>query len=474
MKSTKKGLFKKLGAGLLVMAAMAPLALGMTSVKSVSAAETDDKVTVSLHKMIRGKDAKDITNTGAELDNLDDYTNWNREDDGDVAFSIYSVDAAFDAWKKKSTTPSYEDDGKAFNAFQQYILNFDGEQDELLADLGVSAPIQTIDSRTSEINDNLFNFTNITNNGKYMILETYIDTDHTTSKAIPTVFSLPLAAATGKTVHLYAKNTVPKTDPELEKKMEDKDQPGEFELKENIEFTLTKDGSTNFEPVEASTDENGILKIKNLSAGNYTLTETEVDGYTPAVIKFKVSQGNISITSSTPDDVTVNQVNGVWTFSVKNYLVFGEKDFLKVDGDDRSALNGAEFYVTNNSTIGAGKYAKFEANKFVGWVDTTEKATKFTSGDTGVKGGFNIPSMPYGTYYLEETKAPDGYAPLDKTISFTISETSEAAVAKEIENSTYGLPITGGMGIWVFVLIGAVLMGGSGYYYYKSRKNKLA
>ncbi|WP_367371273.1 pilin N-terminal domain-containing protein [Pediococcus parvulus] len=317
MKSTKKGLFKKLGAGLLVMAAMAPLALGMTSVKSVSAAETDDKVTVSLHKMIRGKDAKDITNTGAELDNLDDYTNWNREDDGDVAFSIYSVDAAFDAWKKKSTTPSYEDDGKAFNAFQQYILNFDGEQDELLADLGVSAPIQTIDSRTSEINDNLFNFTNITNNGKYMILETYIDTDHTTSKAIPTVFSLPLAAATGKTVHLYAKNTVPKTDPELEKKMEDKDQPGEFELKENIEFTLTKDGSTNFEPVEASTDENGILKIKNLSAGNYTLTETEVDGYTPAVIKFKVSQGNISITSSTPDDVTVNQVNGVWTFSVK-------------------------------------------------------------------------------------------------------------------------------------------------------------
>lgn len=402
------------------MAAMAPLALGMTSVKSVSAAETDDKVTVGLHKMIRGKDAKDITNTGAELDNLDDYTNWNREDDGDVAFSIYSVDAAFDAWKKKSTTPSYEDDGKAFNAFQQYILNFDGEQDELLADLGVSAPIQTIDSRTSEINDNLFNFTNITNNGKYMILETYIDTDHTTSKAIPTVFSLPLAAATGKTVHLYAKNTVPKTDPELEKKMEDKDQPGEFELKENIEFTLTKDGSTNFEPVEASTDENGILKIKNLSAGNYTLTETEVDG------------------------------------------------------DDRSALNGAEFYVTNNSTIGAGKYAKFEAKKFVGWVDTTEKATKFTSGDTGVKGGFNIPSMPYGTYYLEETKAPDGYAPLDKTISFTISETSEAAAAKEIENSTYGLPITGGMGIWVFVLIGAVLMGGSGYYYYKSRKNKLA
>lgn len=420
MKSTKKGLFKKLGAGLLVMAAMAPLALGMTSVKSVSAAETDDKVTVGLHKMIRGKDAKDITNTGAELDNLDDYTNWNREDDGDVAFSIYSVDAAFDAWKKKSTTPSYEDDGKAFNAFQQYILNFDGEQDELLADLGVSAPIQTIDSRTSEINDNLFNFTNITNNGKYMILETYIDTDHTTSKAIPTVFSLPLAAATGKTVHLYAKNTVPKTDPELEKKMEDKDQPGEFELKENIEFTLTKDGSTNFEPVEASTDENGILKIKNLSAGNYTLTETEVDG------------------------------------------------------DDRSALNGAEFYVTNNSTIGAGKYAKFEAKKFVGWVDTTEKATKFTSGDTGVKGGFNIPSMPYGTYYIEETKAPDGYAPLDKTISFTISETSEAAAAKEIESSTYGLPITGGMGIWVFVLIGAVLMGGSGYYYYKSRKNKLA
>ena len=64
MKSTKKGLFasssRTVGYG-----SNGTISTGMTSVKSVSAAETDYKVTVSLHKMIRGKDAKDITNTGA-------------------------------------------------------------------------------------------------------------------------------------------------------------------------------------------------------------------------------------------------------------------------------------------------------------------------------------------------------------------------------------------------------------------------
>ncbi|MCT4397619.1 hypothetical protein EFN70_02845 [Pediococcus ethanolidurans] len=56
MIATKKGFFKKIGAGLMVLAAMAPIALGMTSMKSVSATETTppSEVTVSKPKNMVG------------------------------------------------------------------------------------------------------------------------------------------------------------------------------------------------------------------------------------------------------------------------------------------------------------------------------------------------------------------------------------------------------------------------------------
>ncbi|WP_193432941.1 SpaA isopeptide-forming pilin-related protein, partial [Pediococcus damnosus] len=439
----------------------------------VSAA--DDKVTVSLHKMVRDQGTTGgITSDGTNQGTINGFSDWNKSSHGDVEFSIYSVDSAFTAWKAKPGTPSYDNDGDAFNAFQKYILDFGDDHTALLADLGITEADQTIDSRKDENNANLFNFTQITNSGKYMILETYADASHTTTKAAPIVFNLPLEKATGDTVHLYAKNDVPKTDPELEKKMENPNEPGEFIFKSGIKFTLTKD-TGDFTPVESSTNAQGRIKIENLAAGDYTLTETAVDGYTPITIKFNVSGGNITITDS-PDDVHAKKEGSVWTIYAKNFLKFGEKDFTKIDSKDSEKLAGAVFYVKNNSVLGQGEFAQFEGGKFVKWVANKENATPFTSGDGDngtTLGAFNIPLMPYGTYYLEEDVAPNHYGKLDSTIPFTIDGDSEAEAAKEIKNTKYDLPITGGMGIWVFVLVGAVLMGGAGFYYYKSRKNKL-
>ena len=36
---------------------------------------------------------------------------------------------------------------------------------------------------------------------------------------------------------------------------------------------------------------------------------------------------------------------------------------------------------------------------------------------------------------------------------------------------SYALPTTGGMGIWLFLLIGALLMGGAGYLYYRQKRS---
>lgn len=75
-------------------------------------------------------------------------------------------------------------------------------------------------------------------------------------------------------------------------------------------------------------------------------------------------------------------------------------------------------------------------------------------------------------YNLVETQAPAGYALVEDVIKFDITNDKDATEVKAqtIKNERYALPITGGMGIWLFLLIGSLLVGGAGYLYYRQRK----
>lgn len=71
-------------------------------------------------------------------------------------------------------------------------------------------------------------------------------------------------------------------------------------------------------------------------------------------------------------------------------------------------------------------------------------------------------------YALEETKAPNGYVPLKNDIPFTVpGDETEINIPNK---KTPGIPITGGMGTIIFLVIGVLLMGGA----YKLRKGKEA
>lgn len=71
-------------------------------------------------------------------------------------------------------------------------------------------------------------------------------------------------------------------------------------------------------------------------------------------------------------------------------------------------------------------------------------------------------------YALEETKAPNGYVPLKNDIPFTVpGDETEINIPNK---KTPGMPITGGMGTIIFLVIGVLLMGGA----YKLRKGEEA
>ena len=125
--------------------------------------------------------------------------------------------------------------------------------------------------------------------------------------------------------------------------------------------------------------------IKNLPNGTYTLQETEApDGYTlnDQVVEFTISDTNRNI-----------------AIRFKNKAIDKKATIIKVDADTNKALAGAEFVIKDS----AGK--------------TVETFTTTTEAHV-------IDNLANGTYTIKETKAPAGYVKLDKTYSFTISDTN--------------------------------------------------
>ena len=156
-------------------------------------------------------------------------------------------------------------------------------------------------------------------------------------------------------------------------------------------------------------------------------------------------------------------------------VVTGGKRFIIVDGDVTAtqALAGASFVVRDQNSDTANYLKIDETTKAATWVKTKAEATTFT---TTADGLVDITGLKYGTYYLEETVAPDDYVLLTNRIEFVVNEqsygTTENLVSPEkVPNKHKGtLPSTGGKGIYVYLGSGAVLLLIAGVYFARRRK----
>lgn len=153
----------------------------------------------------------------------------------------------------------------------------------------------------------------------------------------------------------------------------------------------------------------------------------------------------------------------------------GGKRFVKVDGDVQAdkTLADAEFVVRNADNDTAGFLAIDNQTKAVYWVDTYQEATKFTTTENGL---VDITGLAGGTYYLEETKAPQDYVKLTNRLSFVVDDSSygianELISPEKVVNKHKGiLPSTGGNGIIWLVILGLLGISGAGFYFLKGRK----
>lgn len=123
-------------------------------------------------------------------------------------------------------------------------------------------------------------------------------------------------------------------------------------------------------------------------------------------------------------------------------------------------------------------------------VDPTSSTTEFVSVKSIEEKGYNlrVNGLAEGTYYLVETKAPDGFnkltAPIEVKITksttgneedWTLSknDVKEADKIIDVENSTGSLlPSTGGMGTIAFTVVAALLVLGVAVSFIRDRKRE--
>lgn len=163
-------------------------------------------------------------------------------------------------------------------------------------------------------------------------------------------------------------------------------------------------------------------------------------------------------------------------------------------GGDNKKLAGAKFKLysnkedadaANDNSIKVSAVAG-KAGHYV--VDPTSTTTEFVSVDsiTGVDGyNLHVNGLAAGTYYLVETKAPEGYNKLTDPIKVTIikdgdtnwtvkkNDTAENDKIIDVENSTGSiLPSTGGMGTIAFTVVAALLVLGVAVSFIRDRKRE--
>lgn len=177
--------------------------------------------------------------------------------------------------------------------------------------------------------------------------------------------------------------------------------------------------------------------------------------------------------SATVNSNTVNYVPGI----VNGYT--GNVTLKKVDTNGKT-LNGAEFQLLKVTPV---EKEGAEATKTpVNVVRVNDGEYKVAlEGETGAtttlvatNGTLKVTGLDEGDYEFEETKAPTGYKVSSENKAFTITpdETKEVSVDAGVFKNTKlsALPSTGGMGTYLFTIIGVVVMAGAAGAFFISRR----
>ncbi len=227
-------------------------------------------------------------------------------------------------------------------------------------------------------------------------------------------------------------------------------------------YTITTTGLTDGCTFEIAFDDSfttGILTESQLIIVTYTATVNS-----DAVI-YSTGNSNETYVSYGNESESIKDTTVTYVYELYVYKYTTDSSSNEV------TLEGAKF-VLYRTVNGTNYYIILDSNGIVSG-ETTNKddATELTTGSDGVVyfGGLDA-----GTYYLEETEAPDGYNKLAAPVTVTIAQDGTLAnsgtityngndtdAIKIYNGSSEEMPSTGGIGTTIFYVVGGVLVVGA-------------
>ena len=238
--------------------------------------------------------------------------------------------------------------------------------------------------------------------------------------------------------------------------------------------------------VEGNGSETFTVEFSNEYASSLEPGDTLVVTYTATINKdaeVVLTETNEAKLTYGDNNETTSDKTETKNFSIPVYK-FG------VEGGNNTGLAGAEFVLTKESydSVDEAKgnamaFKNAEGDVYFYNSDLTNigEPARVTNIKTPDTGKFILKGLAAGTYYLWETKAPDGYNQLKEAVTIVIANNGDITVdgktftpaqdltvdgsedsMVQVENkSGVNLPSTGGIGTTIFYIVGGVLVVGA-------------
>lgn len=293
-------------------------------------------------------------------------------------------------------------------------------------------------------------------------------------------------------------------------------QPGaeNYVLHDKMDAGLTFDNTSVVVKLKKSTDgtENNLTSGTEYTITSATGTGDPADGctfeikFTPTfcdnleandeiIVTYSATLNKNANTGATPGNTNETKLaygdNKKTTESTTTTKTF-EVPVFKYTEDtagNKTGLAGAKFKLSTSDNLSAAGATAIKLTKLTGTTEDTYRVDKTgtveeittTNSISGSEGKFTIKGLGAGTYYLHETKQPDGYNKLKDPVKVVIAENGDitvgtvATVVTEVgvENKTGSLlPSTGGRGTTILYVLGALLVLGSSVVLITKRRMK--
>lgn len=166
-------------------------------------------------------------------------------------------------------------------------------------------------------------------------------------------------------------------------------------------------------------------------------------------------------------------VGAVVNSAILTYQSATDESTHTVNASDTANIYGIQVDKVN---LTGKKLPGAEFALYFGETEPTAESTPVYTGTTDENGVLTFQGLNPGTYWIVETKAPNGYASMTKPLQVTIEE--KAAAYTEyvtiLNTANVSLPITGGVGTLIFTFSGIALMGAAALLYIRSRRKSSA